>query len=78
MSKVKNPINDVGVIYVYGIDDPLILQVGEFKFFCECEMIPQKYIDQLLGIEKRIFSRLYAGNFSKKLYKLYEYKACRM
>ena len=28
---------------------------------------PEKYINQLKGLEKRIFSKLYAGKFSKKL-----------
>ena len=37
-------------------------------------MTPQKYIDELQGAEKFIFSKLYAGNTSKKLYRLYEYK----
>ena len=37
-------------------------------------MTPQKYIDQLSGMEKKIFQKLYAGGFSKKLYRLYEYQ----
>ena len=32
------------------------------------------HIDELKGFEKKIFAKLYAGNFSKKLYRLYEYK----
>ena len=74
MSKYKNPINDVGVTKVYGVDNPEILQQGEFVFVKEYEMTPQKYIDELHGIEKFIFKKLYAGGFSKKLYRLYEYR----
>lgn len=74
MSKYKNPINEVGVTQVYGIDDPKGLQASELVFVCEREMTPQKYIDQLEGMEKKIFQRLYAGNLSKKMYRLYEYK----
>ena len=37
-------------------------------------MTPQKYIDELNGFEKFIFAKLYAGSFSKKLYRLYEYQ----
>ena len=37
-------------------------------------MVPSKYFDELKGIEKILFKKLYAGNFSKKLYKLYEFK----
>jgi predicted PP-loop superfamily ATPase len=33
-----------------------------------------KCIEELNGLEKIIFRKLYAGNLSKKLYKLYEFK----
>ena len=72
MSKYKNPINDVGVTKVYGIDDPNVLS-GSLDFAGEREMTPAEYINQLNGSEKRIFEKLYAGNFAKKLYKMYEY-----
>jgi len=74
MSKYKNPINDVGVTDVYGIDNPELLQHGEFVYVKEHTMTPQKYIDELTGIEKYIFGKLYAGSFSKKLYRLFEYR----
>ena len=73
MSKFKNPVNDVGVTRVYGMDDPASLERGGFAFVKEHAMTPQGYIDQLAGMEKRIFSRLYAGKFAKKLYRLLEY-----
>ena len=73
MSKYKNPINDVGVTEVYGIDDPLLLQHPAVSFVKEHTMIPQAYINELHGIEKNIFETLYAGNFSRKLYRLFEY-----
>ena len=74
MSKHKNPINDVGVTEVYGMDDPKVLEKDGFTFVKEHEMIPKKYIDVLSGMEKTIFSKLYAGGFSKKLYRMYEYR----
>ena len=74
MSKRKNPINDVGVTEVYGIDDPLVYQNAELSFVKEHIMIPQKYIDELKGAERFIFAKLYAGGFSKKLYRLFEYE----
>ena len=74
LSKFKNPINEVGVTNVYGLDQPSILNNGDFVFLNELTITPQKYIDELKGFEKRIFKKLYAGNFSKKLYKLYEFK----
>ena len=74
MSKYKNPVNEVGVTEVYGIDDPALWQTDFFVFVGEHEMTPQKYIEELSGMEKKIFQKLYAGSFSKKLYRLYEYQ----
>ncbi len=74
MSKYKNPINDVGVSTVYGIDQPKLLQNEDLIFVKEHNMTPQKLIDELNGVEKHIFKKIYTGNFSKKLYKLFEYK----
>lgn len=73
ITKLKNPINDVGVKTVYGIDDPKIFQSDNFCFIKEHEMTPKKYINELKGFEKFIFSKLYAGSLSKKLYRLFEY-----
>ena len=74
MSKRRNPINDVGVTEVYGIDNPQAYQTEKLAFIKEYTMIPQKYIDELKGVERFIFAKLYAGGFSKKLYRLYEYQ----
>ena len=73
MSKHRNPINDVGVTKVYGIDNPQDYQCEKLTFVKEHTMTPQKYVDELKGLEKFIFANLYAGSFSKKLYRLYEY-----
>ncbi len=74
MSKYKNPINEVGVTKVYGVDQPKLLEKGGVCFLQELDMTPEKYINELNGLEKRVFKKLYAGRFAKKLYKLYEYK----
>lgn len=74
MSKRRNPIKDVGVSMVYGIDDPKTLENDEFSFMQEHAIVPVKYVKQLKGVEKLIFGQLYAGGFSKKLYRLFEYK----
>ncbi len=74
ISKHRNPIKDVGVTEVYGIDDPRVYQSEKFTYVNEHTMIPQKYIDELKGFERFIFAKLYAGSFSKKLYRLFEYK----
>lgn len=74
MTKYRNPINDVGVTEVYGIEDPEVYQSENLVYVKEHTMIPQKYIDELKGFERFIFAKLYAGGFSKKLYRLFEYK----
>ena len=74
MSRMRNPVKEVGVTEVYGIDDPRDYQGEKVHFAIEHEMTPQKYIDELKGFERFIFAKLYAGGFSKKLYRLYEYR----
>ena len=76
-SQYKNPINDVGVTKVYGIDDPESVVNGtEISFVMEHNMTPQNLIDELNGLEKYIFKKVYAGKASRKLYRLYEYRSC--
>ncbi|MBQ8433371.1 MAG: class I SAM-dependent methyltransferase [Clostridia bacterium] len=74
MSKIKNPINDVGVKDVFGIANPQVLENGTgLTFIQEHQLTPKHLIDQLKGFEKYVFKNVYAGKTSKKLYKLYEY-----
>lgn len=75
LSSFRNPINDVGVRNVYGLDDPEILENENFSFVKEHDMTPSALIDELSGAEKHIFRKLYAGKMSKKLYRLYEFKS---
>ena len=75
MSKYKNPINDVGVTEVYGIDNPVLIESDGVVFVKEHNMTPQEFIEELKGSEKYIFQKLYAGKFAKKLYRLFEYRA---
>ena len=74
MSKIKNPVKEVGVLRVYGVDQPEVFEAEGIAFVREHEMTPQKQIDELQGMEKRIFAKLYAGGFSRKLYRLFEYR----
>lgn len=76
MSKMRNPINDVGVSTVFGVENPQILEKSTGLYFVkEHEITPQYLINDLQGFEKFIFKFLYAGNLAKKLYKLYEYES---
>lgn len=73
-SKYKNPINDVGVTVVYGIDDPKLLEIDNSLIFeKEHNLTPDMFVNQLNGVEKIIFKKLYAGKIAKKMYRLYEY-----
>lgn len=74
-SKYKNPINDVGVTCVYGVDEPEALTEGTgLTFVKEHEMTPEYLVRQLQGVERQIFKRLFAGKLAGKMYRLYEYK----
>lgn len=75
ISKYKNPINDVGVTEVYGTDHPEIFETDNFTFLKEHNMTPDTLINELKGLEKFFFKKLYGGKFSKKMYRLYEYKS---
>ena len=63
MSKIKNPINDVGVTTVYGIDDPEGLVSGtSLTYLGEREMTPDRFADELQGMERKIFKKIYGGD----------------
>ena len=75
-SKYKNPINDVGVTTVYGLDEPKLLEEGTgLGFVKEHEMTPDILVNELAGMEKSVFKRVYGGGISKKMYRLYEYES---
>ena len=73
-SKYKNPINEVGVTEVYGLDDPKRLESDRLTFLQELDMTPEDLINQLAGTEKLIFRKLYAGAVARKMYRLYAYQ----
>ena len=73
-SKYKNPINDVGVTVVHGIDHPEVLEDGTgFAFLKEHDMTPEDLIASLPRREQRIFRLFFSGKTAKKFYRLYEY-----
>ena len=75
MSKLKNPIKSVGVNKVFGVSSPAVLEEGtNLTFVKEHQITPNDLINELKGIERIMFKRVYASRTSKKLYKLYEYK----
>ena len=75
MSKIKNPINTMGKINVYGVASPeKIVQGTQVRFAAEHKLTPDHLVRQLQGNERRLFKALYAGRTASKLYKLYEYQ----
>ena len=75
VSEYKNPINDVGVTTVYGYDNPEELaDKSGMVFVKEYDMTPQKYIDELQGMERMVFKTLFAGGVAKSMYRMYEFK----
>lgn len=73
-SKYKNPINDVGVTQVHGIDDPEVLEGFGISYVKEHDLTPTYLIEELKGMEKFIFENLFAGKVAKNMYRLYEFK----
>ena len=74
-SKYKNPINDVGVTEVHGIDEPLALENRNLSFVKEHDMTPEILVNELEGVERVIFKKIYGGSLARKMYRLYEYKS---
>lgn len=72
--RYKNPIKDVGALASFGVDDPLLFEKGRIKFSGEICMTPEEMINELSGLEKAFFKKMFAGSFAKKLYKIFAYK----
>ena len=74
-SKYKNPINEVGVTTVYGMDDPGLLAVKTgLEYVREHDLTPLTMIAQLTAVERIVFSNLFAGKLARRIYRLYEFK----
>ena len=73
-SKYKNPINEVGVTDVHGMDDPREPEDGTgLRFLEEHPMTPEELIRKLPNREQRFFRLIFGGRTARKLYRLYEY-----
>lgn len=74
MSKIKNPIKEVGATQIYGMDIPDIFDTYGFKYVREHSKTPPNLVNELQGFEQFIFRKFYAGNLTRKIYRLYEYQ----
>lgn len=72
-SKYKNPINDVGVTTVWGLDD-INVAIASTKFKCDAEhsLTPENLVKQLPAFDRGFFKFLFTGCFYRKIYRLYE------
>ncbi len=75
-SKYKNPVNDVGVTELYGIDDlqPILQNTG-IKVKAEHSLTPDRLVNELSGFEKFFFKLMFTGELYRKIYRLYELEA---
>ena len=74
MSKYKNPIKEVGALPAFGTSEHGIFETEKIRFCKELCMTPAEKINELSGFEKAFFKKMFAGNFAKKLYKIFTYE----
>ena len=73
-SRFKNPVNDVGVTRLYGIDDPAkILQGLRIHVQKEYSFTPPRLIDELSPAERIIFRLLFTGGMYRRIYRLFSF-----
>ena len=73
-SRFKNPVNEVGVTQLYGIDDPAkILQGLRLHVQKEYSFTPSRLIDELTPVERIIFRQLFTGGMYRRIYRLFSF-----
>lgn len=73
-SRFKNPVNDVGVTRLYGIDDPAkILQGLRIHVQKEYSFTPARLIDELTPADRIIFRLLFTGGMYRRIYRLFSF-----
>lgn len=73
VSKYKNPVNDVGVNELHGVDDinELIKNI-DYVFKKEYSLTPEYLIDELQGFDRAFFQLMFNNSLYSKFYRLYE------
>ena len=75
-SEKKNPINDVGVTKVYGVDDiDAICEGTGLMKTAEHSFTPKHLIDELKPVERGFFKMLFTGKTYGRIYRLFELKS---
>lgn len=75
-SRFKNPVNDVGVSRLYGVNSlaPLLEGTG-LTLAAEHSFTPEHLVNELSGVEKWFFKRMFTGKLYRKIYRLFEVKS---
>jgi O-methyltransferase involved in polyketide biosynthesis len=72
-SNYKNPVRDVGVTRLYGIDDiESIICDLRIRFVKEHSFTPKALVNELATLERLFFKMLFTGKLYRKIYRLYE------
>ena len=75
-SNYKNPVKDVGVNKLYGINDiESIIHGLRIRFVKEHSFTPKALVDELAPLERLFFKMLFTGKLYRKIYRLYELEA---
>ena len=72
-SNYKNPVRDVGVTRLYGIDDiESIICDLRIRFVKEHSFTPKALVNELAPLERLFFKMLFTVKLYRKIYRLYE------
>lgn len=72
-SKYKNPVNDVGVTTLYGIDKmENVTKDSGVQLVAEHSFTPDYLVDELKPSERVFFKMMFATKLYRKIYRLYE------
>ena len=72
-SRYKNPVNDMGVTELYGIDDvKALLDDTRIKLKAGHSFTPDRLINELKPFERVFFRTMFAEKIYRRIYRLYE------
>ncbi len=75
-SNYKNPVRDIGVTKLYGINDIDSIITGlRIRFVKEHSFTPKALINELALPERLFFKMMFTGKLYRKIYRLYELEA---
>ena len=73
VSKLGNPVKDVGVTQVNGFEDiSMVISYTGLHLERELDSTPPKLVVELPTLDRLIFKAIFAGSFAKRIYRLHE------